>query len=90
MVLPGLENRVIGHPFCVGAHRRDNVLGPVHVVIGRRHDIGPVGLDVGEMAQPGLVSGLLDELDATIGQIRCFGVFFGHPRWLVGMLEQPA
>ena len=31
---------------------------PVHAVVGRRRDVGPVRLDVGEVQAPGLVAGL--------------------------------
>ena len=36
------------------AHRRDQVILAIHVVIGRRRDIGPMRLDIGKMAAPSL------------------------------------
>ena len=39
------------------------MFGPVHRMVGRGHDIGPVRLDVGQVQAPRPLARLLDELD---------------------------
>ena len=50
------------------------LVGAVHVVIGRRHDIGPMGLDVGQVQAPGVVTGIFHKLDGPVGHIGRFGM----------------
>ena len=64
--------------------------GPVHVVIGRRHDIGPVRLDVGQVAQPGLVAGGFHEVDGALRHVGRFGMFVRHARRQIAVAHQPA
>ena len=42
--------------FLGAAHDRNAILDAVHVVVGRRRDIGPVRLDVAEVQEPRVVA----------------------------------
>ena len=72
------------------AHRRNDIVGPLHGVVRRRRDVGPVRLDVGQMQAPRLFSGLADEIDAAPGHIRRLGILLTHPRRLPRMAHRPA
>ena len=77
-------------PLLLAAHRRNDIVGAVHVVVGRRRDVGPVRLDVGEMQAPWLVAGLADEVDAAPRHVGRLGVLLLHPRRLARVPHRPA
>ena len=89
LLISGVD-RMIGLALGFRAHRRQDVLLAVHVVIGRRHDIGPVRLDVGEMAQPGLVAGLVHEVHRPLRHVGRLGMLVGHARRQVAVAHEPA
>src|SRR4029450_7400506 len=67
-----------------------DMLGTVHITIRRRRDIGPVWFDVTQMQAPGMLTGFANVLHGTIGHVGRFRVFFGYPRWQVGVAHIPA
>ena len=76
----------------LAAQRRRDTSAAVQVVIGRRRDIGPVRLDVGEVQAPraAVLPRLVDKLHRAAGGVGRFRMLLGDPRRLVGMGQQPA
>ena len=85
-----LEDAVIALPFRVAAHGRQEILRPVHAGIGVGHDIGPMRLDVGQVAAPAPCALLADEIHAAPGQVRGFAVFLADVGGFVGIRQEPA
>ena len=85
-----LENRIWIRAFAFVAMDRGEGLGSVHVVVGRRCHVGPVRLDVGQVAEPGRVAHLLDELARAHRHVCGFGVFFGDTGREVRVFQVPA
>jgi hypothetical protein len=60
------------------AHHGQAVLGAEHRVVGRRGDVGPVRLHVGQVQHPGSVALMLHEADRHIGGVGRLAVLFPH------------
>ena len=69
----------------------DDVPFVVHLVIGRRHDVWPVRLDVGQVAHPrtAILARLTHEIHCAIGHISRLGVFFWNVRRKSRVLQKP-
>tara|TARA_Y100001934_G_scaffold277970_1_gene378076 strand:+ start:3484 stop:4200 length:717 start_codon:yes stop_codon:yes gene_type:complete len=65
----GLVDGMCVLEFRVTAHDGRTILDPVHVVVRRGRDIGPVWLDVAEVKKPGILTLLLDKALADIRRI---------------------
>ena len=88
----GIDRMLVDKFIGVPDHRHKAVR-TIHVVIGRRHDIGPVRLDIGQMAHPGSLAlrrALVEEVDHLAGQPRCLGILLADIRRLVGIRIDPA
>ena len=87
----GAQQRVIGVKFGPMAHRRHDVAGIIHIVVGCGHDIGPMRLDIGQMAHPWppICLRLAHEIHGAIGHIGGFGMFFGHICRQTRVFQQP-
>ena len=77
-------------PLGLAAHRGQHVARPVHRVIGRGRDVGPVRLDVRQVQHPGPVAGLAHEVDGAIGGVGRLAVRLGHGRGQPGPAHLPA
>ena len=77
-------------PLLLGAHHGQHVAGPVHGVVRRGRDVGPVRLDVGEVQAPWVVTDLGHELHGAPRHVGCLGVLLLHARGLAGVPHGPA
>ena len=87
----GIDRVRIGKLVLMSGHRQEAVR-PIHVVIGRRHDIGPVRLDIAEMTHPGPLAfrrTILKEADHLAGQPRSLGIFLTDVCRLAGIRVDP-
>ena len=72
------------------AHGGEHVAGPVHGVVGRGRDVGPVRLDVGEVQAPGAVARLGHEVHGAARHVGSLGVLLLHAGRLPRMPHGPA
>ncbi len=85
-----LEDGVSVVEFLLAPDCGKEVVRPVHVVIRRRHDIGPMRLDIGQVAAPGLIAFFFDEFHCAPGQVGRFAVLFGDVGRFVRVLQEPS
>lgn len=79
----------LGQLALVAGDRQD-MLRPVHVVVGCRRDVGPVRLDVAQVQAPRRVAGLFHELDRARRHVGRFAVILADRRSLAGVFQEPA
>ncbi len=76
------------------AHHRQIAVRPIHIMIGGRHNIGPVRLDIGEMAQEGLAvwlaAPLFQKINHLAGQPGGFRILLADIGWQAGIFIGPA
>jgi len=84
-----LEDRVSILPLCLAADRGNAVLRTVHVMIGRRHDVRPMGLDVADVQDPGLIALHPDELHGLVRRPSRLAVFLWNARGLARIPHVP-
>lgn len=89
-VHPRLHQRMIGLALRVAAVDKRQVSGGIHVVVGGRGEIRPVGLDVAQVAKPRLVALSFNEVHASRGQPRGLRVLFRDARGKRRVFEQPS
>ena len=89
MLVIGLQQGVRVVALVIAAFDRDDVLGAIHVVIRRRHNVGPMRFDIGQVQAPGLVSGSVDEFHGACGRVGRFRVLFRNAGRLVGVFQKP-
>ena len=84
-------DRVAGLALAFAAHRRDDIAGAVHGVVGRRRQIGPVRLDIGKMQAPvSVVAAFLHEVLRAPRHVGGLGMDFLHPCGQPGVAHFPA
>ena len=86
-------DRVLVFQLARIADHRNKTVRSVHVVIGRRHDIGPVRLDIGQVAHPRAVAVrrvLFHEADHLAGQPGCLRILFTDIGRLATIAVDPA
>ena len=89
----GRVNRVWIDKFIRMPDNRHETVRPVDIVIGRRHDIGPVRFDIGQVAHPWPLAprrALVQKADHLAGQPGCLGILFADVRRFVGVRIDPA
>ena len=85
----GAEDRVRHVTLNLVARWGRDVVGPVHIVIRRWHDIGPMRFDIADVSAPRRF-GLVDKLDGSLRQPGGLAVFLADVGGLVGIVEHPA
>ncbi len=86
----GREHGMLVDQFALVAIERQAILGPVHLVIGRRRHVGPVRLDVAEMQEPRFVAHVLDEAHGLARHVGGLGMLLGDARRQVHVAHLPA
>ena len=76
-------------PLVLVTHGRQHVLGAVHGVVGGGHDVGPVGLDVAQVAEP-RAGGGVGELDGAVREPGRLGVGLEHRGRVARVRHEPA
>ena len=84
------DHRVWMGALGIRPHRRDDLVMAVHVVIGRRHDIGPVRLDIGQVQQERFITLFFHEFNRPAGHVGRFGILFPDAGGQMVIAEIPA